>query len=120
MLRYPFAYAESFVYLFQGSPYNSWHKEASAGESLRSKLLYLSLFVRVFLCGRYYPLLFYCLQRFVTANTFCVLGDRDLTVNSVLDPHVDWRVVASDIGFFIASKFSENELKVDIDEKREC
>ena len=48
MLQYPFAYAESFVYLFQGSPYNSWHKEASAGESLRSKILYLSLFVRFF------------------------------------------------------------------------
>ena len=46
MLQYPFAYAESFVYLFQGSPYNSWHKEASAGESLRSKILYLSLFVK--------------------------------------------------------------------------
>ena len=53
-------------------------------------------------------------------NTFCVPGDRDLTVNSVFHTHVDWRVVASDIGFLIARKFSEKELKVDIDQKREC
>ena len=75
MLQYPFAYAESFVYLFQGSPYNSWHKEASAGESLRSKILYLSLFVRFFPVREVLPNVILLFATFVTVNAFCVPGD---------------------------------------------
>lgn len=68
MLQYPFAYAESFVYLFQGSPYNSWHKEASAGE-------YLSLFVRFFPVREVLPNVILLFATFVTVNAFCVPGD---------------------------------------------
>ena len=83
------------------------------------KLLYLSLFVKVFLCGSHYLLLFY-FATFCYSEYFLRSRRQRSHCKFRFHTHVDWRVVASDIGFLIARKFSEKELKVDIDQKCKC
>ena len=64
----------SFIFS-KAHPTTHGTKEASAGESLRSKILYLSLFVRFFPVREVLPNVILLFATFVTVNAFCVPGD---------------------------------------------